>query len=490
MTSLFHLSVVGIIFYSCVHYFKQRRLARLLPPGPLGDPFIGHIRILPSENQGQVYHEWSQKYGDVMHLKVLNQHIIVLNSVKAATELLGKRGSIYSDRPSFVVFELLGWSDDFAFFSYGERYRKHKKLFHAFFNSESCRQLQPIQLEYARLLVKDLMKNEGNHDALVARFATLLQMRVAYGPRIVSDNDEILSLVDRLVDVYKQTGPPGGTALDLFPLLRYFPSWFPGTHYANIARKWSWVIRGLHDIPFERARRQSADGTAEPSFVSQTLGQLDTKSSSYDIGDVKAVAAVIYAAGADSTWACLATFFLAMVLNPSVQKKGQEEIDRIVGRDRLPDFGDYEGLIYIRCILQEVLRRHPVTPLGIPHRSTMDDTYEGMFIPKGSIIIGNTAGISLDESTYLTPRKFNPDRFLPRSEGGDEEPPLSAAFGFGRRLWIVIATSIASLDISKVEDKDGVEIATSPEFVSGIIRHPRPFQLNISRRLKRSAEFV
>ncbi|KAJ8520803.1 hypothetical protein ONZ45_g2409 [Pleurotus djamor] len=312
--------------------------------------------------------------------------------------------------------------------------------------------LQPNQLEYARLLVKDLMKNEGNHDALVARFATLLQMRVAYGPRIVFDNNEILSLVDRLVDVYKQTGPPGGTALDLFPLLRYFPSWFPGTHYANIARKWRWVIRGLHDIPFERARRQSADGAVEASFVSQTLGQLDTKSSSYDIGDVKAVAAVIYAAGADSTWECLATFFLAMVLNPSVQKKGQGEIDRIVGRDRLPDFRDYEDLIYIRYILQEVLRWHPVTPLGIPHRSTMDDTYEGMFIPKGSIIIGNTSGISLDASTYSTPRKLNPDRFFPRSEGGDEEPPLSAAFGFGRRLWIVIATSIASLDFSKAED--------------------------------------
>ena len=44
--------------------------------------------------------------GDVMHLKVLNQNIIILNSVKAASELLDKRGALYSDRPRFIVFEM------------------------------------------------------------------------------------------------------------------------------------------------------------------------------------------------------------------------------------------------------------------------------------------------------------------------------------------------------------------------------------------------
>lgn len=42
-------------------------------------------------------------------------------------------------------------------------------------------------------------------------------------------------------------------------------------------------------------------------------------------------------------------------------------------------------------------------------------------------------GMALDESIYAEPRKFNPDRFFPKSQGGNEEPHLGATFGFGRR---------------------------------------------------------
>jgi len=60
----------------------------------------------------------------------------------------------------------------------------------------------------------------------------------------------------------------------------------------------------------------------------------------------------------------LHSFFLAMVLYPEVQRKAQAEIDAVVGRDRLPDFGDRPLLPYVSAILQETFRWHPVLPLG------------------------------------------------------------------------------------------------------------------------------
>lgn len=45
-----------------------------------------------------------------------------------------------------------------------------------------------------------------------------------------------------------------------------------------------------------------------------------------------------------------------MLLHPEVQKKAQEQIDQVVGPDRLPDFSDRESLPYIDCIVQETLR--------------------------------------------------------------------------------------------------------------------------------------
>lgn len=60
----------------------------------------------------------------------------------------------------------------------------------------------------------------------------------------------------------------------------------------------------------------------------------------------------------------LTWFMLAMVMYPETQRKAQEEIDSIVGRDRLPSFDDFEQLVYIRAIIKETMRWHPVGPLG------------------------------------------------------------------------------------------------------------------------------
>ena len=95
-----------------------------------------------------------------------------------------------------------------------------------------------------------------------------------------------------------------------------------------------------------------------------------------------------------------------MVLYPEVQKKAQAEIDAVVGPNRLPDFHDRPCLPYINAVVKESSRWNLVGPLGrsfviiiiamiltssegIPHMSTNDDEYNGFYIPKGTIIMGN-----------------------------------------------------------------------------------------------------
>jgi cytochrome P450 len=82
-------------------------------------------------------------------------------------------------------------------------------------------------------------------------------------------------------------------------------------------------------------------------------------------------------------------FFLAMTLYPEIQRKAQEEIDRVIGPSRLPGFEDRPHLPYIDAIVKEVLRWHPVAPMGIPHMTTEDDVYEGYLIPKGAYLLPN-----------------------------------------------------------------------------------------------------
>ena len=90
-----------------------------------------------------------------------------------------------------------------------------------------------------------------------------------------------------------------------------------------------------------------------------------------------------------------------MSIYPEVQKKAQEELDRVVGPDRLPEFNDYEHLIYIQATMLESIRWIPVTPLGVPHSPTRDDEYRGYHIPKGATILPVNVSTHCDYSLLI-----------------------------------------------------------------------------------------
>ncbi len=56
------------------------------------------------------------------------------------------------------------------------------------------------------------------------------------------------------------------------------------------------------------------------------------------------------------TVTAIMSFVLAMLKNPEAQKLAQLEIDRVVGTDRLPTFGDEADLPYVQALCAEVLR--------------------------------------------------------------------------------------------------------------------------------------
>ena len=62
--------------------------------------------------------------------------------------------------------------------------------------------------------------------------------------------------------------------------------------------------------------------------------------------------------------ATLGTYVLAMLLYPDVQRKAQEEVDSVVGRDRLPRAEDLDKLPYLEAVLKEVTRWHTVARIS------------------------------------------------------------------------------------------------------------------------------
>lgn len=89
------------------------------------------------------------------------------------------------------------------------------------------------------------------------------------------------------------------------------------------------------------------------------------------------------------TVSVMTTFFLLMMLYPHTQARAQEEIDRVIGKSRLPNVGDRNDLPYVDALLKEILRWAPAAPLALPHRLIQDDTYNGFRIPKDTIVLPN-----------------------------------------------------------------------------------------------------
>ena len=147
----------------------------------------------------------------------------------------------------------------------------------------------------------------------------------------------------------------------------------------------------------------------------------------------------------------MASFLLACVkFGHRFIPKAQEELDLVVGPDRLPTFDDLRNLPYIRAIVAETLRWRPVAVLGgTPHASTADDYYRGWFIPKGSTIIAPlwsskshcwlhvpktmlTFVVHLNEKDFPEPHEFRPERFLEQRKYPGNLG--HSAFGWGRRI--------------------------------------------------------
>ncbi|KAF7288861.1 Cytochrome P450 [Mycena chlorophos] len=402
------LVVLGLLF-------RPKRNAHLrLPPGPPQDPLIGHLRSMPATKIADTYHNWAQKYGDVMHLQLPGVSFIVLGSHDAAVELLEKRSAIYSARPKFALYELMGWKNILPFISSGERFRRHRQALQTYLTPESSLlKFGDVQTRAARRLARRMINEQPEdeeYERYLSEFSTTVAVYAMNGHEITSEDDEYLALGDAVARTFTETGPPGGTGVDMFPFLGSFPGWFPGAHYAAVGRSLRPIARRLLEHPMNEVKEQRAAGTATESFL---LHQLERPDALLDKEELQGAGATVFIGGKLTTLSTLTVFLLAMILHPQAQLKAQEELDRVLGEAHLPTLADRKDLPYVEALVQEVYRWNPVLQLGIPHVLEAENEYRGWTIPKGAVVFANIKGISLDASIYTFPSSFTPDRFLP-----------------------------------------------------------------------------
>ncbi|GBE89572.1 cytochrome P450 [Sparassis crispa] len=282
-------------FFSNIR-IRRNKTVLPLPPGPPAYPIIGHLRAFSFTRQPELFREWTAKYGDIFHLRILGRNIVILNSLQVATDLMDKRGAKYSDRPPGIMFQLMGWDANITFMEYGSRWKKHRKIFRTYFSEKECLTYRAQQTRAAHVLLKDLLLLPHDFAALALRFAMRSLLEITYGHEVHSDNDIYVKLTEDALHGVNEA-KLGASLVDLFPFLAYLPHWLPGcSSLTAAARRWRPATRKVHDYPFNDVWKQVEAGIAQPSFLSSHLERFNLEDAKeYDLDDLKGAAATILA---------------------------------------------------------------------------------------------------------------------------------------------------------------------------------------------------
>lgn len=139
-------------------------------------------------------------------------------------------------------------------------------------------------------------------------------------------------------------------------------------------------------------------------------------------------------AGMDTTTITVEWAMAEMVRNPRVQQKIQEELDRVVGRDRIMTEADIANLPYLQAVTKECFRMHPPTPLLLPHKANTNVKIGGYDIPKGATVSVNAWAIARDPKVWKNPLEFRPERFQEEDVDMKGNDYRLLPFGSGRRI--------------------------------------------------------
>jgi cytochrome P450 len=380
------LAFFGFYFWVTPNTLKDSRRKKL-PPGPRGFPFLGnYLDLAKADTFRFQVQKWSAQFGEIWYTRMGGSDYIWLSSPRAVKELMDKRSSIYSSRPPApLAGDTASAGRRQLFMAYGPSYRVVRKISHSLLNITITTSYQPIQDLESKQLMYDLVHDPEHFYDHNRRYSSSVILTATYGHRMPDWNAEIVRSIYKVINNLQNFATPGMWLVDTFPELAAFPSWLLG-NWRSYGRKCF-----EHDSPiylqlWRDMKKEVDEGRANPCFakdfyLSNPEKQgLDELQAAYQTGG-------LVEAGSETTSAFLNSWILAMVRNPDIFRKAQDEVDRVVGEDRLPDWDDEKNLPYLRAMIKELLRTRPPNKIGIQHCTTEDDYFDGYFIPKGSVVI-------------------------------------------------------------------------------------------------------
>ncbi|KAI0363885.1 cytochrome P450 [Pilatotrama ljubarskyi] len=480
------------------HHRQQR-----FPPGPSSG---GALRKALKRNPHELFAGWSKQYSSpVVSVGILWKRVVVVNAFEVADALLNKRSAAFSDRPNrFVSLHRCDYDRGMAFMSQGPRLKQTRSLYQQALNAHVISlQLPYFERQTPRFLASLLDKPKDLHEHIHFFYTkTILDWTLGYHAESLDDTD--LLYLSEKVSNNSTHMLAASTQLwvEMFPFFKVLPVWMVGHRTASTIQQFKRELAALFLRTDEHVRRclvRHPNG-GPSSFMSSILN----KTLSDEEKDVALYSsASLTAAGFHTMISITTTFFFAMMRYPEAQREAQEEIDRVVGRHRLPTAADQASLPFTEALITEVMRWLP--PVALTSRSLkQDEWYEDMLFPRGCTILTNVWAMTRDESRFPDPHEFCPERYLVPSEDGSMKLDIlkvrhvrHLGFGFGRRvcpgrffadalLWITLSRVLATMSITPPKDQP----VAIPEVIDSVVIRFEEFACQLKERYEGAGDLV
>ncbi|KAF7375494.1 putative monooxygenase [Mycena sanguinolenta] len=247
-----------------------------VPPGPRRWPLIGSVLAIPRACQWVTFSKWAKTYGNIVYVDALGEPLFIINSAKVAKDLLDKRSSIYSDRPSFTMATLSGIAEGMGLLPYNENWRRQRKIIAQDFSPSGVTQDYSLQETESRKLVRGLLDDPSTMMSQIQLRVGAIIFRIVYGYFLTDENDPFLTAGLKRMEIFSQTTTPGVWAVDFLPILKYIPTWLPGSGFLRTAKQWRKIARDAAWGPYLWCKKNLATGTVLlPNLCAQHLTGAD-----------------------------------------------------------------------------------------------------------------------------------------------------------------------------------------------------------------------
>ncbi|KAG8445781.1 hypothetical protein GDO86_010534 [Hymenochirus boettgeri] len=420
---------------TCLFLYKviHGKNSQNYPPGPKPLPLIGNLHTLGLRKPYLKLMELSKTYGSVFSVHIGSERAVVLCGYDTVKDALVNHADEFAERPRIPIIEQTSKGYGIIF-SHGENWRVMRRFTLSTLRDLGMgkRSLEDRINEECDYLVETLKSYKGepfeNKVIMNAAVANII-VSMLTGDRFDYQDPTLSKLILSLNENIKRLSSPIVMMYNLFPSIM---KWLPGPHNsisANRSHLYKFVMEAY------RKHKDCLDVNDQKDLIDIFLvKQQEEKKSSpsyYHNDNLRELVANLFNAGMETTSTTLRWGLALMMKYPEIQKKVQNEIDKVIGSAQ-PQTEHRKQMPYTDAVIHEIQRFADLVPNNGLRATTKDLTFRGYFIPKGTRVIPLLCSVLWDKKYFEKPREFYPEHFLD-SKGSFRKNEAFLPFSAGRR---------------------------------------------------------